>query len=104
MMFHSNQLTQSSTSAVDVNLISTLEGDDEPHDELRAEQQRRKKEVDTVILTSAQLLAPVILTDYAAGYDWVIETLTNNNCLDLANQLEVAKAITFMKKKQFDKV
>eukprot|EP01105_Mastigella_eilhardi_P028360 TRINITY_DN927_c2_g1_i2.p1 TRINITY_DN927_c2_g1~~TRINITY_DN927_c2_g1_i2.p1 ORF type:complete len:615 (-),score=207.57 TRINITY_DN927_c2_g1_i2:78-1922(-) len=77
--------------------------DDEPLDDLRAEQAHKQKEVDMVIINCAQLIAPAIEKDYAVGYDWVVNELSNRNCIDLANQLEVAKALSFMKKKNFDK-
>ncbi|KAH3755992.1 intraflagellar transport protein 88-like [Pelomyxa schiedti] len=99
---HGNPLTRSN-SPTDIAIMRSSEGDDEPHDEFYFELQARKKQTDRAILTAAQLVAPIVDSDVTSGYDWVIETLVANGSTDLANQLEVTKAVAFMKKRQFDK-
>lgn len=42
---------------------------------------------------AGQLIAPLIEKDISLGFDWVVETLRAANCNDLANDLEIAKAV-----------
>lgn len=54
-----------------------------------------------VILT-AKLIAPAIETDFATGYDWCIEQVKNSIHADLGSELEITKAIAYLKVKEFD--
>ncbi len=53
---------------------------------------------------SAKLIAPMIDKDFASGFDYVVETLRSNGSNDLANELEISKALSFMKNKDVNKV
>eukprot|EP01112_Ceratiomyxa_fruticulosa_P007148 TRINITY_DN1846_c0_g1_i1.p1 TRINITY_DN1846_c0_g1~~TRINITY_DN1846_c0_g1_i1.p1 ORF type:complete len:797 (+),score=173.42 TRINITY_DN1846_c0_g1_i1:139-2529(+) len=90
------------TTGEDEDLESNEDGDAAPNDALRQELRERQKATDNYIIMAAQLIAPVIEKDFATGYDWVIDTLRQaGNCNDLANEMEIAKAIAFIKHKNF---
>jgi len=72
-------------------------------DQLKAELRTREKRAWKHVLNAAKLIAPCIdKKDWVAGYNWVIETLSHEYPT-IASELEIAKAISFLRKKQFDK-
>jgi intraflagellar transport protein 88 len=94
----SNSLTLS--AAIDgVN----KDDDSEPNDELKIEKNKRRQFLDSKIISAAQLIAPVIAADFQSGFDWVLKSLCEGGSEDLASQLEMVKALQFMKQKHFDK-
>lgn len=78
-------------------------GSDEPADELLAEKKKRKRELDNLIVSAALLIAPTVGLDFSSGFDWLIDTLVHNGCADVANELEISKAMSFMRQRNFDK-
>jgi len=52
---------------------------------------------------AAKLLAPAIEQDVGAGFDWAITQLRNANYTSLANELEIAKSLHFMRSRQFER-
>jgi len=72
-------------------------------DGLRMELQKRQKEANNYIVMAAKLIAPFLSpNDWEAGYNWIIDTLkpTHEN---LASQIELEKALRYLKEKNFDK-
>jgi intraflagellar transport protein 88 len=49
--------------------------------------------MDHALIMAGQLVAPVIEKDVPTGFDWVVDTLRSSNCNDLANDMEIAKAL-----------
>ena len=49
--------------------------------------------MDHALIMAGQLIAPVIERDAATGFDWVVDCLRSSNCNDLANDMEIAKAL-----------
>lgn len=81
--------------------------DDDPHqrllieaikdDSLRKIEKARKAEAEKTILTAAKLIAPVIESSFAVGFDWCIERVKESLYGELASELEITKALTFLK-------
>ena len=67
--------------------------------QLRAKQRQGNK----YISVAAKLLAPVIEADTVSGFNWVVDMLRANSQQNLATEIEIAKALYFMRSKQFDK-
>lgn len=58
-------------------------------------------------LVAPNVEAPPVLTEAGApstGYDWVVDTIKNSPHADIAFELEIAKAVQFLKAKEFAKV
>lgn len=63
----------------------------------------RAKLAERTIIAASKLIAPAIDKDFSSGFDYVVETLRNSKNVDLANDLEISKALQFMKKKDITK-
>ncbi|KAI8806826.1 hypothetical protein BJ742DRAFT_898538 [Cladochytrium replicatum] len=72
-------------------------------DNLRAIARERKKSSERYILLAAKLIAPNIGTSFSNGYDWIVETIKASPHADIASELEIAKAIQFLKTRDFAK-
>ncbi|XP_072303054.1 intraflagellar transport protein 88 homolog [Eucyclogobius newberryi] len=55
------------------------------------------------IMTAAKLIAPAIESSLAVGFDWCVEMMKNSQYVELANDLEINKAITYLRQKDFNK-
>ena len=66
--------------------------------------QYSRQAADRAIILSAKLVAPNIDDAFANGYDWIIDTIKASPHAGIANELEIAKAIQFLKTKDFQKV
>lgn len=73
-------------------------------DTLRKHEREQRDEAEHCILTSAKLMAPLIEGNFAAGFDWCIECVRGSPYVELASELEIAKAASFLKEKEFQKV
>jgi intraflagellar transport protein 88 len=56
------------------------------------------------IVTAVKLIAPAIDTDFATGYEWCIEQVKNSPYIELSHDLEIQKAIVYLKAKNFTMV
>ena len=72
-------------------------------DDLKEELREREKHAKHFITVAGKLIAPAIEPDWAAGFDWVIENLKTQTHDDIASEMEIAKAVSFMHKKSFGK-
>ncbi|KAK3576957.1 hypothetical protein CHS0354_005962 [Potamilus streckersoni] len=72
------------------------------NDSLRQIERERKYEAENCMKTAAKIIAPAIEANFDAGYDWCVEQVKNSQYLDLANDLEIDKAIMFLKQKDFN--
>ncbi|XP_043929126.1 intraflagellar transport protein 88 homolog [Protopterus annectens] len=72
------------------------------NDHLRQMEQERKALAERFIMTAAKLIAPAIETSFAAGYDWCVEMVKTSQYVELANDLEINKAITYLRQKDFN--
>ncbi|XP_063451977.1 intraflagellar transport protein 88 homolog isoform X16 [Pan paniscus] len=72
------------------------------NDHLRQMERERKAMAEKYIMTSAKLIAPVIETSFAAGYDWCVEVVKASQYVELANDLEINKAVTYLRQKDYN--
>lgn len=72
-------------------------------DGLQEEIRKRTKKAKNYILTAAKLCAPILdRQNWVAGYNWVIDIVKTAH-KDLASEMEICKAVHFLKEKQFEK-
>ncbi|XP_030417456.1 intraflagellar transport protein 88 homolog isoform X1 [Gopherus evgoodei] len=71
------------------------------NDQLRQMERERKAMAEKYIMTAAKLIAPAIETSFAIGYDWCVEVVKASHYVELANDLEINKAITYLRQKDF---
>ncbi|XP_063223516.1 intraflagellar transport protein 88 homolog isoform X2 [Bacillus rossius redtenbacheri] len=72
------------------------------NDSLRQMERQMKQEAERSILTAAKLISPVIEDTFTAGYNWCVETIKVSNYAPLASDLEVNKAVMFLKQKNIN--
>ncbi|XP_065751894.1 intraflagellar transport protein 88 homolog isoform X3 [Phocoena phocoena] len=72
------------------------------NDHLRQMERERKAMAEKYIMTAAKLIAPVIETSFAVGYDWCVEVVKASQYVELANDLEINKAIMYLRQKDFN--
>lgn len=53
---------------------------------------------------AAKIIAPAIEDDFSAGYNWCIDQVKMTAYNELANDLEIDKAIMHLKQKDFNNV
>ncbi|KAK6730670.1 hypothetical protein RB195_007255 [Necator americanus] len=61
-------------------------------DSLRQLARRQRAEAERAILTAAKTISPAIASDFAAGYEWCVETIKQSVHASLATELEMSKA------------
>ncbi|MBN3306649.1 IFT88 protein, partial [Amia calva] len=71
------------------------------NDQLRQMERERKALAEKYIMASAKLIAPVIELSSAAGFDWCVEVLKSSQYAELANDLEMSKAVASLRHKDF---
>ncbi|KAF5902036.1 intraflagellar transport protein 88 isoform X1, partial [Clarias magur] len=72
------------------------------NDELRKMERERKALAEKYIMTSAKLIAPAIEPTFAAGFDWCVDMVKASQYVELANDLEINKAITYLRQRNFN--
>jgi intraflagellar transport protein 88 len=70
-------------------------------DKLRQIERERKQMAERCIVTAAKIIAPSVEASFAAGFDWCVECVRLSPYSDLAGELEITKAITYLKMKDF---
>ena len=56
------------------------------------------------VMAAAKLIAPAIEQSFSAGFDWCVDCVKQSPYTELANDLEINKAIMHLKKKDFSQV
>uniref|UniRef100_A0A672UKP1 Intraflagellar transport 88 n=1 Tax=Strigops habroptila TaxID=2489341 RepID=A0A672UKP1_STRHB len=72
------------------------------NDSLGQMERERKSMAEEYIMTAAKLIAPVIETSFAVGYDWCVEAVKTSQYVELANDLEINKATTYLRQQDFN--
>lgn len=90
-----------------------LQYGDDPHsslvleaikdDELRTIERTKKRLAEKTVVQAAKLIAPVIEGSEALGFDWCVDCVRESQHTELASELEINKAIMFLKLKDFQK-
>ncbi|XP_068184612.1 intraflagellar transport protein 88 homolog isoform X3 [Antennarius striatus] len=72
------------------------------NDTLHQMEKDLKFQAEKSIMTAAKLIAPVIENSFATGFDWCVDMLKSSQYVELANDLEINKAITYLRQKDFN--
>ncbi|XP_066250634.1 intraflagellar transport protein 88 homolog [Euwallacea similis] len=70
------------------------------NDDLRKYEASKKHDAEFCILTAAKLIAPFVENTLNEGYDWCVGTIKNSEYAPLASDLEINKAVMFLKQNQ----
>eukprot|EP00795_Rhopilema_esculentum_P017362 gene17362-8954_t len=73
------------------------------NDPLRQWEKQNKSTADRCIIAASKLISPVIEVSFDLGFDWCIENVRSSPYIELSNELEITKAITYLKMKDFTK-
>uniref|UniRef100_A0A0K2V4U7 Intraflagellar transport protein 88 homolog [Monodelphis domestica] n=1 Tax=Lepeophtheirus salmonis TaxID=72036 RepID=A0A0K2V4U7_LEPSM len=71
------------------------------NDNLRRIERSKKQESEYCILTAAKLISPMIEDNYTQGYNWCVDSIKKSAISQLANDLEINKAVMYLKQKEF---
>ena len=71
------------------------------HDVLSQSENAEKATAEKLILSAAKLISPAIESTFAAGYDWCTDQIRQSPYAWLAPELEITKAISYLKVKEF---
>jgi intraflagellar transport protein 88 len=72
-------------------------------DTLREDIKEKKREAIKIIVDCSKLIAPVIEDDIILGYDWILDTLKNSYFPEVESEVEICKAMAYLKKKEMEK-
>ncbi|KAM8749919.1 intraflagellar transport protein 88 homolog isoform 1-T1 [Acanthopagrus schlegelii] len=72
------------------------------NDKLHQMERDLKVLTEKYIMTAAKLIAPAIETSFATGFDWCVDMVKSSQYVELANDLEINKAITYLRQKDFN--
>ncbi|XP_076602700.1 intraflagellar transport protein 88 homolog isoform X2 [Chaetodon auriga] len=72
------------------------------NDKLHQMERDLKALAEKYIMTAAKLIAPAIETSFATGFDWCVDMVKSSQYVELANDLEINKAITYLRQKDFN--
>ena len=72
-------------------------------DGLKEQLKKKQRQGNRYISVAAKLLAPVVEQDIVSGFNWVCDMLKAQSQQALATEIEIAKALYFMRSKEFDK-
>ena len=85
----------------DFSLEDKAEGKEE--DELHVALKTKRSQARRIIVRAAKLIAPKIAQDEVQGYEFLIEQLRAAQLVDIAGEMEVCKAVHFLKCKELEK-
>ncbi|XP_075752571.1 intraflagellar transport protein 88-like protein nompB [Rhipicephalus microplus] len=71
------------------------------NDSLQQIERERRHEAEWCISTAAKLIAPVISTSFSEGYEWCLEQIKSSAYAYIANDLEISKAVAYLRKREF---
>lgn len=71
------------------------------NDTLRKSEREKKAEAERCIMMAAKIISPGIEKTFSAGYDWCIEEVKSSQYMELAHNLEIDKAIGYLRQKDF---
>ncbi|RTG89216.1 intraflagellar transport protein 88 [Schistosoma bovis] len=71
------------------------------NDELRQYEKKKKVQAENFIKLAAKIISPVIESNFSIGYDWCIDQVKMSSYHEIAHDLEIDKAVMFLKQKDF---
>ncbi|CDS41179.1 intraflagellar transport protein 88 [Echinococcus multilocularis] len=78
------------------NILEVIKNDD-----LRQYEKNRKAHAESVIKMVAKIIAPAIEANFNLGYTWCIEQTKNSAYRELPNDLEIDKALMYLRQRDF---
>ncbi|XP_061696941.1 intraflagellar transport protein 88 homolog isoform X2 [Syngnathoides biaculeatus] len=72
------------------------------NDKLHQMERDLKARAEKYVMTAAKLIAPAIESSFASGFDWCVDMVKSSQFVELANDLEINKAITYLRQKDFN--
>ncbi|XP_070567544.1 intraflagellar transport protein 88 homolog isoform X4 [Ptychodera flava] len=69
------------------------------NDTLRVKEKETKSNMERYVMAGAKIIAPAIEPSFAAGYDWCVDCVKSSMYNELANDLEINKAVMYLKQK-----
>ncbi|XP_049528946.1 intraflagellar transport protein 88 homolog [Dermacentor silvarum] len=72
------------------------------NDSLQQIERERRQEAEWCISTAAKLIAPVISSSFSEGYEWCLEQIKSSAYAYIANDLEICKAVAYLRKREFN--
>lgn len=87
----------------DLKILNQI-GDANPQDQLNEEIKEKKRVAIKYITDAAKLISPIIeQDDVILGYQWIIDCLQQNqNFPEVESEIDICKALAFLKKKNID--
>ncbi|KAK5640651.1 hypothetical protein RI129_011462 [Pyrocoelia pectoralis] len=70
------------------------------NDDLHSYEKKARADAEFCVLTAAKLIAPLIENSFSEGYDWCVSIVKNSEYVRLAGDLEINKAVMFLKQRQ----
>ena len=67
------------------------------NDSLRQLERQRKALAEKTIVKAAKIIAPCIEETFGQGFDWCVTQVKQSQYIELANDLEIHKALTYLK-------
>ncbi|CAH1799275.1 unnamed protein product [Owenia fusiformis] len=74
------------------------------NDDLRKIERKAKTEAERCIKSAAKIISPAIENTFAEGYDWCVEQVKGSSYVELAHDLEIDKALMYLKQKDFQQM
>lgn len=71
-------------------------------DTLREDIKEKKREAIKIIVDAVKLIAPVIEEDSIEGFEWILDTLKTSYFPEVESEVEICKAMAFLKKKNME--
>ncbi|XP_034042049.1 intraflagellar transport protein 88 homolog isoform X1 [Thalassophryne amazonica] len=72
------------------------------NDRLHQMERDRKSLSEKYIMTAAKLIAPAIDSSFVTGFDWCVEMVKSSQYVELANDMEINKAIIYLRQKDLN--
>lgn len=72
-------------------------------DKLREDIKERRREAIHFVVMAAKLIAPSIEPDVITGFEWILEQLKSSVFPEAENEIEICKAMAYLKKKNIEK-
>lgn len=88
---------------LDEELAPTKDGTQTANDKLKEELKEKKRTALKFIVDAAKLIAPVIEEDIIEGYEWIISVVKASFYSMTQSEIEICKALSFLKKKNLEK-
>ena len=78
-------------------LVDALKGD-----KLHQYEKQKRERADALVTRAAKLIAPCIEPDFSSGFDWIVEQIKSaDQYKHLHNEIQISKAISYVKMKKF---